>query len=111
MCMCIPSLKLTSHGNVAFSFANLTFHGHVTVPKTNIAPENRPAPKRKQSSNHHFFKCKLLVSGRVCTWATPWGNDDHILRIILYWRSLVGVLHIMLNNSHGNKNTVYNDHQ
>ena len=63
MCMCTPSLKLTSHGNVAFSFANLTFHGHVTVPKTNIAPENRPAPKRKQSSNHHFFKCKRLVSG------------------------------------------------
>ena len=27
-----------------------------TLPKTNIAPENRPGPKRKRSSsNHHPF--------------------------------------------------------
>ena len=34
--------------------------------KTNIAPENRPGPKRKQSSsNYPFSGAKILVSGRV----------------------------------------------
>ena len=33
-----------------------------TLLKFNIAPENRPGPKRKgSSSNHHFFRDKLLV--------------------------------------------------
>ena len=40
-----------------------------TLPETNskFAPENRPrAPKRKGLfSNHPFFRCELLVSGRV----------------------------------------------
>ena len=36
-----------------------------TLPKTNIASENRPGPKRKgSSSNHHFQGRLLLVSGR-----------------------------------------------
>ena len=45
------------------------FFGEVwgTLPETNIfAPENRPTPKRKQSSsNHPFSKAKMLVSQSV----------------------------------------------
>ena len=37
----------------------------ITLPETNIAPENRPNPKWKQSySNHPFFRRKLAVSFR-----------------------------------------------
>ena len=36
-----------------------------TLPKTNIAPENRPGPKRKQSYSNHPFLGAMLVSGRV----------------------------------------------
>ena len=33
-------------------------HGHLTLPETNskFAPENRPKPKRKQSSSNHLAK-------------------------------------------------------
>ena len=36
-----------------------------TLPETNIAPENRPGPKRKQSYSNHRFSGAILVSGRV----------------------------------------------
>ena len=42
-----------------------------TLPETtSLATENRPVnPKRKRSySNHPFFRCELLVSGRVACW-------------------------------------------
>ena len=38
----------------------------VTLPETNIAPENGPKPKRKQSySNHPFSGAKMFVSWSV----------------------------------------------
>ena len=36
-----------------------------TLPKTNIAPENRLGPKRKRSSSNHPFSGATLVGGRV----------------------------------------------
>ena len=45
----------------------------ITLPETNIAPENRPSPKGNQSSNHPFSGAKMLVSWRVSN-----GNFLHI---------------------------------
>ena len=39
-------------------------HGGVTLPKTNIAPENRPLEKEIPIGNHPFSGA-MLVSGRV----------------------------------------------
>ena len=39
--------------------------GGCTLPKTNIAPENRPGPKRKLVFQPSIFGCKLFVSGMV----------------------------------------------
>ena len=36
-----------------------------TLPETNIAPENRPGPKRKLIFQPSIFRCEPLVSGRV----------------------------------------------
>ena len=33
-----------------------------TLPKTNIAPENRPGPKRKFAFQPSIFRCKLAVN-------------------------------------------------
>ena len=33
-----------------------------TLPETNIAPENRPGPKRKRSSSNHPLSGAMLVS-------------------------------------------------
>ena len=41
--------------------------GQLTLPETNLAPENRPGPKRKViGTNHRFSGANLLlVSGRL----------------------------------------------
>ena len=38
---------------IQFDFSN-RFHFFVTLPKTNIAPENRPLEKEIPIGNHHF---------------------------------------------------------
>ena len=43
----------------------LIFFTRSTLPKTNIAPENRPGPKRKRSHSNHPFSGAMLVSERV----------------------------------------------
>ena len=54
-----------------------------TLPETNIAPENRPGPKRKQSySNHPFSGAKMLVSGRVLLLEGSWLTE---MGINIFW--------------------------
>ena len=36
-----------------------------TLPRTNVAPENRPSQKETIVFQPSIFRCKLLVSGRV----------------------------------------------
>ena len=46
-----------------------------SLKRTAKAPENRPGPKRKQSSSNHPFSGAnntMLVSGRVCPGFRPW---------------------------------------
>ena len=37
----------------------------LTLPETNIAPENRPSQKEGLVFQPSIFRCELLVSGRV----------------------------------------------
>ena len=47
-------------------------HELCTLPETNIAPENRPGPKRKRSYSNHPFSGAMLVFGGV-----PSGNTNN----------------------------------
>ena len=68
-----------------FTLALIPIYLGSTLPETtSLATENRPVnPKRKRSySNHPFFRCELLVSGRVACWDSRFLP---LLRVFL-WR-------------------------
>ena len=48
----------------------------ITLPETNIAPENRPSQKETSIPTIHF-RCELLVSGRVICWGLNNSTRSH----------------------------------
>ena len=56
-----------------------------TIPKTNIATENRPGPKRKFIFQASTFRCKLAVSFREDT-TSFWSPQDQDLPFSSCWR-------------------------
>ena len=53
--------------HLAEMIAGQKFSGTITLPETNIAPENRQGPKRKYILQPSIFRGKPLVSGSVLT--------------------------------------------
>ena len=58
---------------------------YFTIPKTNIATENRPGPKRKCIFQASTFRCKLAVSLREDT-TSFWSPQDQDSPFSSCWR-------------------------
>ena len=63
----------------------------ITLPETNISPENRPKPNRKVRIvfQPSIFRGELLVSGRVHTYKIPLGDINKFLAFAVHAEKFV----------------------